>query len=53
MLQYRREMLGGGIPMPAVSASMPMPNYESYMVSSLIQSLYSLFSHMEELLVGD
>ncbi len=30
MLRYRTEMLDAGIPMPAASASMPMPSYGKY-----------------------
>ncbi len=30
ILRYRIEMSDAGIPMPASSASMPMPSYESY-----------------------
>ncbi len=30
ILRYRIEMSDTGIPMPASSASMPMPSYDSY-----------------------
>ncbi len=33
MLRYRTEMLDAGIPMPAASASMPMPSYVNYLNS--------------------
>jgi hypothetical protein len=36
MLRYRTEMLDTGIPMPAASASMPLPSYDSNAVMMVV-----------------